>query len=839
MSLIKDTAVLEDLTCYHCGNNCPDDHINIEDKYFCCEGCKTVYEILESNQLCQYYTINSTPGQTPQLNRLDFLDNPEIIAQLIDFQNNTTTKVTFYVPAIHCSSCLWLLENLHRLNPAIQTSRVDFLKKQVSVTFRSEEQGVRSEGQDVKDKERGVKNEYIYSISENTTQPTTTLRQVAELLTSIGYEPLISLNDVVKEQLRPSYRSLLTRIAVAGFCAGNIMIFSFPEYLGLEEVTYKNLFGYLSLILALPAVFYSGWGYFVSVWTSLKARRINLDAPILLAILTAFFRGVYEVLFLDGAGYFDSLSGLIFLLLIGKWFQQRTYDFLSFERDYKAFFPLAVTRLFSSSPKAVGGEESVPVTSLQKGDKILVRNQELIPADGMLYKGIAHIDYSFVTGESNLETHHPGDLLYAGGRQVGESLEIEVLKEVSQSYLTQLWNNETFAKNHQSQLKTFADAVGKYFTIGLLILATVVSVYWYFADSNKILNALTAILIVACPCALALSYPFALGSGLRVFGKNHFYLKNAEVIEQMAQCDTLVFDKTGTLTTAGETMPEFVGTLPLTELQKLFISSLVRHSTHPLSQKIKRLLGELVYLPVADFQEIPGKGVQGTIDQHHIRVGSATFVTADLEKYDQNVASAMVHIEIDGQYLGYFCLNNHYRAGLSDMVHTLENQYELFVLSGDSPAERRNLLQWFDHDSLHFNCQPQQKLDFIKALQAKGKRVIMIGDGLNDAGALQQANVGIAVTENTIHFTPASDAILEANYLHKLPSFLRFSRYGLRVIKISFAISLIYNCIGLSYAITGDLSPIIAAILMPISSTTMVVLATLGMAIGEKKWLSY
>ena len=307
----------------------------------------------------------------------------------------------------------------------------------------------------------------------------------------------------------------------------------------------------------------------------------------------------------------------------------------------------------------------------------------------------------------------------------------------------------------------------------------------------------------------------------------------------MAQCDTLVFDKTGTLTTAGETMPEFVGTLPLTELQKLFISSLVRHSTHPLSQKIKRLLGELVYLPVADFQEIPGKGVQGTIDQHHIRVGSATFVTADLEKYDQNVASAMVHIEIDGQYLGYFCLNNHYRAGLSDMVHTLENQYELFVLSGDSPAERRNLLQWFDHDSLHFNCQPQQKLDFIKALQAKGKRVIMIGDGLNDAGALQQANVGIAVTENTIHFTPASDAILEANYLHKLPSFLRFSRYGLRVIKISFAISLIYNCIGLSYAITGDLSPIIAAILMPISSTTMVVLATLGMAIGEKKWLSY
>jgi Cu+-exporting ATPase len=430
-------------------------------------------------------------GNTPQIGAFAYLENPKIISELLDFQNNTISKITFYIPTIHGSSCLYLLENLYRLNTAIERSDVDFLKKQVSITFQHQ---------------------------------TICLRQVAELLTSLGYEPLISQRDVMKEKQYPIERKLLTQLGVAGFCAGNIMLFSFPEYLGLQDTTYKHLFGYLNIVLATPVVFYSASGYFDSVFKSLKKGIINIDFPILLSILVAFSVGIYQVVFKQGAGYFDSVTGLIFFLLIGKWFQQKTYNFLSFERDYKSYFPMAVTRIL------FGKEEPISISELKKGDKILVRNGELIPADSMLYKGNAQIDYSFVTGEAALEPKHLGDFLFAGGRQVGSTLEMEVLKEVSQSYLTQLWNNDTFQKTQESRIKNFSNLVGKYFTFGILTLAFSVATYWYFQDSSRLLNAFVSILIIACPCTLSLSYPFALGNGLRLLGKQHFYLKNGEVI---------------------------------------------------------------------------------------------------------------------------------------------------------------------------------------------------------------------------------------------------------------------------------------------------------------------
>lgn len=794
-----ETVISAPATCYHCGNECPDETIHIEEKNFCCDGCKTVYQILDQNNLCQYYEIDKTAGVRPQIARLAFLDNAEIINQLIDFQNDEIIKVSFYIPSIHCSSCLYLLENLYKIHPAVRSSKVDFLQKQVVVTF--EKKGL-------------------------------SVRELCELLTSLGYEPLISLNDVVKEKQAPSYRKLLTQVAVAGFCSGNIMLFSFPEYLGLQDDTYKHLFGYLNIILALPVVFYSASGYFDSVWKSLKKGIINIDFPILLGILVAFFRGTYEVLFLDGAGYFDSLTGLVFFLLIGKWFQQKTFNFLSFERDYKSYFPLAVTRL------VLGKEEAIPVNNLKKGDKIIVRNGELIPADSMLYKGMASIDYSFVTGEAALENKKAGDFLYAGGRQVGESIEMEVLKEVSQSYLTQLWNNDTFQKEQESGIKTFADLVGKYFTISVLTLATLVGTYWYFHDASRVMNAFTAILIIACPCALSLSYPFALGNGLRLLSKKHFYLKNAEVIETMAHCDTIVFDKTGTLTTSEGSLPIFHGLRPLTAFEQMMVGSLVRHSSHPISQKIKELYHEPKALSIENFEEIAGKGIKGTYHGHQLVVGSYQLVVPESLPLESSFKASVAHLKIDDNYLGYFSLPNHYREGIESLMQQVQGKYDTYLLSGDNNAEKQNLLAWFgDTTKMRFECSPQDKLNFIKNLQAKGKKVMMVGDGLNDAGALKQANVGIAITDDTLNFTPSSDAILEAPFLNQLPSFLAYTKDALTVIRVSFVVSLVYNFIGLTFAVSGTLSPVIAAILMPISSATMVLIATTGMIWRGKKWL--
>lgn len=787
--------------CFHCGLKCPDSTIKIEEKLFCCNGCKTVYQILEQNNLCQYYDFEKMTGNTPQIGTFAYLDNPTIISELLDFQNNTIAKITFYIPSIHCSSCLYLLENLYRLNPAIERSQVDFLKKQVNVTFH---------------------------------QSDISLRQIAELLTSLGYEPLISQRDVVQQKQYPIERKLLTQLGVAGFSAGNIMLFSFPEYLGIVEANYKSLFGYLNIVLAIPVVFYSASGYFDSVFRSLKKGNINIDFPILLSILVAFSTGVYQVVFNQGAGYFDSLTGLIFFLLIGKWFQQKTYNFLSFERDYKSYFPMAATRIL------FGKEDAISISELKKGDKILIRNGELIPSDSMLYKGIANIDYSFVTGESIPEKKQLGDFLYAGGRQVGGTLEMEVLKDVSQSYLTQLWNNDTFQKEQESRIKTFSNLVGKYFTYGVLTLAFSVATYWYFQDSSRILNAFVSILIIACPCTLLLSYPFALGNGMRLLGKQHFYLKNGDVIEQMANCDTIVFDKTGTITKPENSDSLFKGLRQLSTFEDQLVASLVNNSAHPISTKIKHLLSQSTYLTLENFVEILGKGIEGNFEGLNIKLGSKNWINGNIQQDDfLTKTSSVAHLSINNHYLGYYEISNKYREGIEETIKNLTQNYETYLLSGDNDSEKERLEKvFYVKKNLVFNCSPHDKLTFIKNLQNQGKKVIMIGDGLNDAGALKQADVGIAVTENTLNFTPMSDAIMKAEQLKNLPHFLNYSNFGMRLIKFSYGFSLLYNCIGLSFAIQGNLSPIVAAILMPLNSITLVGIASLGMIWGGKNLLS-
>ncbi|AQG78907.1 heavy metal translocating P-type ATPase [Spirosoma montaniterrae] len=817
------TTSVTQTQCYHCGSECAQHDLLFDQKHFCCNGCRTVYEVLNANQLCQYYDLNERPGtQTQPLpqTRFAFLDLPDVQRQLVDFQNEIQTTITFYIPTIHCSSCLWLLEHSYRLNAGIRQARVDFLKKQVTLTFE---------------------------------QTRISLRQVVELLASLGYEPLISLSDMVKEQQRPTYRPLLYRLSVAGFCAGNIMLFSFPEYLGLDDPAFKIWFGIINLMLATPVVFYSGSGYFISVWQSLRKGIINIDFPILLGILVAYARGTYEVLALGGAGYFDSLSGLIFFLLCGKWFQQRTYDFLSFERDYKAYFPLTASQLTVNSEKlkvkndlnalATDGsfftnhfslltETPVPVAELRKGDRIRVRHGELIPADGLLYQGVGLIDYSFVTGESVPERKEPGALLYAGGRQMGEAIDLELVRETSQSYLTQLWNNDAFRKSDTGRFTTFADYVGRYFTLTVLTLATLTGSYWYAlrGDAHTAVNAFTAVLIVACPCVLSLAYPVALGHGLRLLGKRRFYLKNADVIEQMAACDTVVFDKTGTLTEVNDKAVAGVTedfSPALTDLERAMVQAVVRQSAHPLSRRLTRHLSGASPLPVEGFTEVPGQGVQALVDGWVVKVGRAAFVGA-LALPAKTEPGTTVHISIEGNYRGCFRLANGYRPGIETMLDTLCQTHRLYLLSGDTDATRPHLLRWFRPNRMGFGCSPQQKLDTVRQLQAEGRRVLMIGDGLNDAGALKQADVGFAVTDDTIQFTPASDGILAGESLRELPRFLRFSRFAMGLIRFSFGISLLYNFAGLSYALTGQLSPIVAAILMPLSSTTMVVIATIG-----------
>ncbi|WP_349682006.1 heavy metal translocating P-type ATPase [Mucilaginibacter sp.] len=791
---MTESILSEKTVCYHCGEACLTTRYTIAEKQFCCQGCKAVYTILADNNLCTYYNFNDHPGANR--NRLDkrfqYLDEPGIMKELVDYTDEQLTIVTLYIPHIHCSSCIWLLEKLNKFNPAIYYSRIDFLKKQLNVKFNPA------------------------AIS---------LRELVELLYDIGYEPLISLQDVIKKQNAEPKDNLVQRIAVAGFCFGNVMLLSFPEYLGLSafEQSFKHFFGWLNILFCMPAVFYSGWEYFSSAYSNLKNRVLNIDFPLALGIAVLFLRTVTEVIAHTGAGFADTLCGLVFFLLVGKFVQRKTYHHISFERDYRSFFPVAVQVITDE------GEKPVPLAELKVGQRIILRHNEIIPADAILLKGEALIDFSFVTGESVPVSKTLGEIIYAGGRQTSEAIELEVVKPVSQSYLTQLWNNEVFARGGNNRMETFNQRVSKYFTIVLLVIAIASLLVW-LPNWQRGLAAFTAVLIVACPCALALSTPFTMSAALSIFDKNLFYLKNTAVVEQLAGINTIVFDKTGTITAPADSHVGLNGYL--TDHQKQLIYSVCSNSNHPLSRMICHYLGNLEKLPVVNYREVAGMGITASVGSHEVKIGGGRLL---FHKHNDEADATKVLLMVDGVYLGYFTFRQHYRNGLKRIAQ-LGTDYKLFLLSGDSNHEKDELLSVFKlPERMNFNQSPQDKLDFIRLLQQMNARVMMVGDGLNDAGALKQSDLGIAVTDNVNNFSPGCDAILDGRAFDKLPQFLRFAKNTVSIIHVSFLISLTYNLIGLSYAITGLLSPLTAAVLMPLSTATIISFTSIATHIAAKK----
>jgi len=786
------------VNCFHCGDPCFDTEIKYEEKSFCCRGCKTVYEILYDNDLSYYYDLENTPGISPKeiAGKYDFLNNETIREKLLEFNDGKIQIVSFLIPSIHCSSCIWILENLNKLDLNVKTSQVNFPEKTVRITF---------------------------SATENS------LKDLVILLSRIGYEPYISLEDSEKNK-KDIDRTLIYKLGVAGFVFGNVMFLSLPEYFEHTEFWldhFKPTFRWLMFAFSLPVVLYSASGYFISAYKGLRSKILNIDVPIALGISVLFFRSTLDIMMNLGSGFFDSLTGLVFFLLLGKFFQQKTYSYLSFERDYKSYFPIAVTRLLKNSEEKII-EEQAEVYTIKKGDRLLIRNNEIIPVDVILIKGNALIDYSFVTGEAEPITKQSGDKLFAGGKQQAGILEVEVLKPVAQSYLTQLWNNVAFSKNKTGIFESLTDSISKQFTIGILSIAIISTIFWLTFDPSKAFNVFTSVLIVACPCAIALAAPFTLGNLLRIFGKKNFYIKDASIIEQMAKVDTMVFDKTGTLTTHQKNLITYEG-IALSQEEKQLLTSTLRASSHPLSRALYAILDKNNIQTLDDFQEEVGKGISASYNDRSIKVGSYDFVSFYAEETSEIKNKTAVHISSNQIYKGCYIFNSEYRQGLTEVFKQLNNDKEVIVLSGDNDGERERLEGLLPKGTkLYFNQKPKNKLNFVKNLQQKGKNVMMIGDGLNDAGALKQSDVGIVISENTNFFSPACDGILEASQFKRIGDYLNLSKSGIKIIKWAFLFSLLYNLVGLSFAVTGHLKPVVAAILMPLSSISIVAFTTLA-----------
>jgi Cu+-exporting ATPase len=790
--------------CFHCGQACAIPGFTRDDRHFCCQGCLVVHDLLLENGLGHFYDLGQAPGvrrdRPADTSQWSYLDQPDVARQLLDFADAKTSRVTFHLPAIHCIACVWLLENLFQLHPALGRSQVNFPRREVAISF---------------------------------TTGAITLSELAALLASLGYPPELTLDQLDKPAPAAAGRRRWLQLGLAGFAFGNIMLFSLPVYLGLDSFSgpfFKALFGYLSLALVLPSLIYSASDYWRSAALSFRQRRLTLDVPIALGLAAIYAQSLYEIVSGTGAGYCDSLAGLIFFLLCGRAFQQKTHERLAFDRDYKSFFPLSVVRLTDA------GERTTAISQLAVGDRLRLRHGELLPADARLIEGAALLDYSFVTGEADPVAKSAGDYLYAGARQAGDAIEVDIVKPVSQSYLTSLWSHEAFRKERVDNLNTLTNRYSRRFTRLVVAVAFGAALFWIVsAQPARALKAFASVLIVACPCALALAAPFALGTAQRLLARHQVFLKNPLLLERLAGANTIIFDKTGTLSSAQSGNVAFLG-LPLNAEEQGLACSIARHSTHPHSLRIAADASQKCFpAAIEAFEETPGGGVSGWVRGREVRLGSLRWLETHNIPVPAGIASgpgSIVGLAIAREFRGAYVLTNAPRPEIGALLRDLAQRYELALLSGDNERERETFIHLFGADAtLQFNQNPLEKLAFVKGLQERGQTVVMVGDGLNDAGALRQSDVGIAVVERIGAFSPGSDIIVGADQVGRLADLLRFARKTAGVVRVSFLVSALYNAVGIAIAAAGLLSPLVCAILMPLSSVTVV-----GFACAATRW---
>ena len=782
--------------CRHCGDPCGTGAIRSTDGDFCCRGCERVFTVLQRAGLGAFYACQINPGLSQKeadrrdAGRFTALDDPAAADRLITFNDGSVARVTFPVPAIHCSSCVWLLEQLWQFDPGILRTEVDLLRRAVHVDFHP---------------------------------GTTSLRKIAEQLAAVGYEPSISPEGTAAA-VAASRRTLYLQIGVAGFAFGNIMLFSIPRYANGAPLdpAFQRLFDALNIALAVPVLVFSAAPYFRTAWEAIRGRSMAIEVPVALGLAVLFVRSVFDIASGHSEGFLDSFAGLVFFLLLGRLFQHKVFDRIAFDRTYRSFLPLSVR---VERPAAT---ELVPLEQVQPGDCIEIRPHEVVPADAQLLGASAHVDYAFVTGEQAPVSVAHDEIVRAGGRATTDILRLRVLREVSHSHLARLWNNPIFSKTKSRWLTDVGSRFGAWFTIGAIAVAAAGAIAWW-PNAAASASVATAVLIIACPCALTLSAPLTLGTAMGLLGRKGLYLKHPAVALDLSRIDVIAFDKTGTLTAGGQR--RVLEASGLDPNGWALVRELALRSTHPVSRAIASYItpgSRTAPVHVTELHDVPGDGISAVIDGVNVAIGRASFVhRTSTDSSDASLDRTCVRA---GLGYGWVRLSSSIRPRVESAAQALARSHDVCLLSGDHDDERSHWKPIFG-SRMRFRQTPQDKLTFISETRAAGHRVLMVGDGLNDAGALAAADVGIAVSDETACIVPACDAVVSGDRLSELPAFLRYARRARAVVFACFLVSVLYNAGGLTLALRGQLTPLASAILMPVSSLTIV-----GLSWGAMQW---
>jgi P-type Cu2+ transporter len=804
--------------CAHCREPVPGARFDASaSDQFCCDGCRIVFGMLKDHALGAYYDHRGDVAQPALATGRDYaeFDDPKFL-DLYATKQGADNSVELLLEGVHCAACVWLVEKLPELVPGVSECRLDFARKLARVSFRDEGAG-RSAGGAAKGPDG---------------DPATHLSAIAQTLDRLGYPPHPHREGERAKLQRREERDLLTRLGVAGASAGNSMLFALALYSGAfadMDQSHVRYFRLLSTLAALPAVVWSAQIFYRGALGAIRARRPHMDLPLSLGIVLGVAWGAFNVLRGSGEVYFDSISTLVFVLLAARFLQVRQQARAELAAGAaQALAPHSARQLDSD-----GQVRIVPAESVPRGASVEVLAGDAFPVDGRVEQGTSKVDTSWLTGEAVARDVGVGSPVFAGTINLMSRLVVVAQQSGAETRVARLLSEVERASSRRAPIASVADRASGHFLIGILMLAAVAFFAWLHAGFGVALEAAIALLVVTCPCGLALATPLTVSSALGQAARAGWLIKGGAPLEALARPALIVFDKTGTLTEGHLSVVRWFGDRSLGP----HVKALESDSSHPIAQALLREFANVEPLPASQVVQRLGVGVEGVIDGRRVSVGAVHSVPSALPDWANAALAELARdgltpivVAVDAEVRAIIGLGDALRPEAAAVLSRLAAKgHRLVLLSGDRQTVVDRVARDIERASggaarfqaARGDVSPEGKLAFIETERAKGT-VFMVGDGVNDAAALAAATVGIAVHGGTEASLQAADVFALRPGVRPLLELLEGARRALRVIHQNLAFSLVYNVVAASLCLTLAITPLWAAIIMPLSSLTVV-----------------
>lgn len=793
--------------CYHCGLSIADDadfHSRLDGatRDFCCFACQSVCEAIHEAGLQGYYqrtpqgTLLAPPPTPPK--DIEMYDLDEVQQDFVTSQGELR-DTHLLVEGIHCAACVWLIERDMMRIPGVLTANVNLAGKRLHLRW---------DNQRIK------------------------LSALIHRLSKIGYSGVPYDPEVAEGAMKKTNRAMLFRLFFAAFTMMNLNLIAIALYSGAERGQFASFFQWMACALATPTLLYSGFPFYKGAWSGLRNARLTMDLPIALGLSVTYLYSLYVTIAGTGAVYFDTVTNLTFVILIGRYL----------EGMFRHQAVAATSRLMDLQPRVAtvlrdGEEKTVSVRAVQVGDRVLVKPGNKVPMDGLVCEGRSSVDESMLSGESMPLKKQAGDRVVAGTMNGSGALVVEVQAVSQDSMLAKIIRLVEEAQSSKAPIQRISDSIVPWFVLATLVFASF-TFYLWSANFELALMAATSVLIITCPCALGMATPMSIAVASGLGAKHGILVKNGVVLETLSKVTHFVFDKTGTLTEGKMRVEHVIVAAGQDEAELLALAAGVeRYSEHSVAQAIVRVADErqLSYrgMTVLGFHATAGAGVEADADGKRVLLGTADWLGQNQVAMQDSLlhklaefegqAKTCVHLAVDGRHVAMLAVADTLRADAQGLVNTLrEAGIGMTLLSGDRKPVAEAIARQLGGMEVIAEVLPQDKDRVIQQLQQRGECVAMVGDGINDAPALIRADVGIALGSGTDVSVESADIVLMQNELDKVRLATLLSRRTLRTIKQNIGLSFVYNGIMVPLAMMAHVTPLVAAVTMPLSSLLVI-----------------